>query len=151
MPVDTFLLGDDRFFSGTKGRYFFEPQDMKAMLKGLVFTVYYKDGSTAKVAEKDLQWVSLDGISWPFYDGCPLGLFSKVYADQYPISGPGDHEGLIEFMGAQAVYTIHFVNELPKPPVEPIPPTGDLDMTPMLILVSLLACAMVLTTKKKHQ
>ena len=54
-------------------------------------------------------------------------------------------------MGAQAVYTIHFVNELPKPPVEPIPPTGDLDMTPMLILVSLLACAMVLTTKKKHQ
>lgn len=151
LPVDTFLLGDDRFFSGTKGRYFFEPQDMKAMLKGLVFTVYYKDGSTAKVAEKDLQWVSLDGISWPFYDGCPLGLFSKVYADQYPISGPGDHEGLIEFMGAQAVYTIHFVNELPKPPVEPIPPTGDLDMTPMLILVSLLACAMVLTTKKKHQ
>lgn len=151
LPVDTFLLGDERFFSGTKGRYFFEPQDMKQMLKGLVFTVCYKDGTTAKVAEKDLQWVSIDGISWPFYDGCPLGLFSKVYADQYPITAPGDHGGLIEYMGAEAVYTLHFVKELPKPPVEPIPPTGDVELPLMLMLLSLLACTAMLMGKRKNQ
>lgn len=151
LPVDTFQLGDDRFFSGTKGRYFFEPQDMKDLLAGLVFTIHYNDGTTTKVTEQDLQWVSMDGVSWPFYDGCPLGLFSKVYADQYPITGAGDHEGLIEYMGAEAVYMMHFVKDLPKPPVEPVPPTGDVDLTAVMMVLSLLTCAVVLVNKKKYQ
>ena len=151
LPADTFLLGDESLFSGTAGRYFFEPQNLRDILRGLEFKVVYRDGSTEVVTEEQLEWVEVEDTLWPFYNGCPLGLFSKLYADQYPITGPGDHEGVIEYMGAEAVYTIHFVNELPQPPVEPIPPTADVDLTPVLMLLGLLACAVALISRKKYK
>lgn len=163
LPVDTFLLGDETMFSGTEGRYFFEPQSLRDILLGLEFTIFYRDGSSVVVTDQQLDWIQVEDKLWPFYNGCPLGLFSRLYADQYPITGPGDHEGLIEYMGQQAVYTIHFVDELPQPPVEPdpptepdppvepIPPTGDVNLMPMLILLALTAGTAVLMTKKKYQ
>ena len=151
LPVDTFLLGDETFFAGTKGRYFFAPEDLREVLKGMELTIYYRNGNTAVVTDAGLDWVWIEDKLWPFYDGYPLGMFSQVYADQYPVSKPGEYEGLIEFMGARAVYTMHFVNELPKPPVEPVPPTGDVSLSPMRMLLGMLTCVGALMSKKKYQ
>lgn len=149
VPRDTFLLGDDDFFSGTAGRYFFSPQDLKEVLEGIEFTIVYRDGATKRVTDADLEWVEMMGVVCPCVDGYPIGLFSKLYADQYPVTGPGDHEGLVEYMGASAVYTIHFVDELPQKPEEQLPPTGDLKLAPVLLL-GLLACGAVLLGRKRY-
>lgn len=122
LPVDTIVIGDDRFFSGDTA-YYFAPKDLRDMLAGMVLKISYQDGSTKTVTLEDLQWKIARGVEYPCVDGYPLGLFGELMMSNELITAPCEREGQIEYKGQSVSYTIKLVEKVPEPPVEPTDPT----------------------------
>lgn len=128
LPVDTIVIGDQRFFSGDTA-YYFAPKDLRDMLAGMVLKITYQDGTTRDVTMEDLQWQIVQGVEYPCVDGYPLGLFGELMMSNELITDPCEREGQIEYKGQSVSYTIKLVEKLPDPPVEPTDPTDPTDPT----------------------
>lgn len=145
-PRDTFTIGDKKFFVNYgDGAYYFSPDSLKNFLDGLSFKIFYKDGKQKTVAWKDIQWIKVSGVRYPFVDGYPLGLLGELMRSYDPISQATTGQGLVEYMGASVTYDIHLVEDNPE--------TGDVNMVmPVLMPAGALLCmGAVLTLKKKKQ
>ncbi len=142
IPKNTFEFGDRTYFSGGRDLYFFRNEKIGAFADGLSFKIWYKDGTAKTVKASDVERIRVMGISYPFVDGYPVGLESDLAAG-LPVTGMGDHQGMIEYMGAVATYTIHIVE-----PKEPLPSAGD-EPIAYLVVLALLCCAALPVCKKR--
>ncbi|MBQ7858066.1 MAG: Ig-like domain-containing protein [Oscillospiraceae bacterium] len=158
VPRNVYALEDETVFSGNaEDGWFFEPADIQTILEGLSMTVYYKDGTSETITDEDLVYIDVGGMGYPFYNGYPLGIFSKMLLSFEGITGPCELEGVVEYKGVSVTYPVQVVEEIPEeePPQEPetpddgkddvvIEPNPETDDTGAAILLTLLAaCTLI--------
>ncbi len=138
-PLSSFALGDRAYFSGGGSLYFFRAERVGTFAEGLVMRIVYQDGLSRIISGASLEWKEVQGVSYPFLDGYPLGISNDLAAG-LPVTGVGELAASIEFMGATAEYTIRIT--------DPVPATGDESLF-WPAVIGLLACVAIPVCKKR--